>query len=112
MQMHHRPGAQGAHTMSVRTYRAGGDPTVLTLMPADKRYLSRLEVARIFEVSPHTVYRWTREGRLPYVMTPGGRRRYPREDVERLAGASMRIHDVVVEPSTRPAGHRAKRRAS
>lgn len=49
------------------------------------RLLSRREVAAIFGVSPHTVYRWAREGRLPVLMTLGGRRRYPAEEIERLA---------------------------
>jgi len=58
---------------------------------AGKRYLSRREVALLFDVSAHTVYRWTKEGRLPYVLTPGGRRRYPRNEVERLAASWLRI---------------------
>ena len=41
-------------------------------------YLSRAEVARLFQVSPATVARWTRQGKLPYTLTLGGRRRYPR----------------------------------
>jgi excisionase family DNA binding protein len=61
-------------------------------MDADKRYLSRQEVAAMFEVSPHTVYRWTREGRLPYVLTPGGRRRYPREEIQRLAATWLQVY--------------------
>lgn len=70
--------------------------------PTRHRFLSRVEVAALFDVSPHTVYRWTREGRLPYVLTPGGRRRYPREDIERIAATWLRIH---------PAGERAFPRA-
>jgi excisionase family DNA binding protein len=58
---------------------------------SDRRFLSRREVARLFDVSAHTVYRWTREGRLPYVLTPGGRRRYPREEIERLAASTLRV---------------------
>jgi len=50
----------------------------------ERRYLSRSEVAALFEVSPSTVARWARAGKLPYVVTPGGRRRYPREVVENL----------------------------
>ncbi len=64
----------------------------------DRRYLSRGEVARLLDVSPHTVYRWTREGRLPYVLTPGGRRRYPREEVERLAETWLRVHPTRYPP--------------
>jgi len=41
-----------------------------------RRYLSRAEVARLFEVSPATIARWAREGRLPHVSTLGGHRRY------------------------------------
>ncbi|HEY3247920.1 MAG TPA: helix-turn-helix domain-containing protein [bacterium] len=54
-------------------------------MAEPHRLLSRHEVAAIFGVSPHTVYRWAREGRLPVRMTLGGRRRYPADEVERLA---------------------------
>ena len=72
-------------------------------MDTDKRYLSRLDVATVFDVSPHTVYRWTREGRLPYVLTPGGRRRYPREEIQRLAASWLQVHTTA---------DRAMRRAS
>lgn len=41
-------------------------------------YFTRAEVAKMFEVAPNTVSRWAREGKLPCVLTPGGRRRYPR----------------------------------
>lgn len=47
-------------------------------------YLTRSQLAELFGVSPHTVTRWAREGRLPSIMTLGGQRRYPRESVERL----------------------------
>lgn len=53
--------------------------------PQLRRLFSRREVAAIFGVSPHTVYRWAREGRLPVLMTLGGRRRYPAEEIVRLA---------------------------
>lgn len=49
-----------------------------------RRYLTRSEVARLFEVSPATVARWTREGRLPFVLTLGGQRRYVRDQVVAL----------------------------
>ena len=49
------------------------------------RLLTRSEVALIFRVSPSTVARWGKEGRLPSVLAPGGQRRYPKLAVERLA---------------------------
>lgn len=50
-----------------------------------KDYLSRSEVAEMFKVSPNTVTRWAEAGKLPYIRTLGGHRRYDREAVEKLA---------------------------
>jgi hypothetical protein len=47
--------------------------------------LTRSEVALIFRVSPSTVTRWGKEGRVPSILAPGGQRRYPKLAVERLA---------------------------
>ena len=50
-----------------------------------KSYFTRVEVARLFEVAPNTINRWVLAGRLPNVMSPGGRCRYPVEAILRLA---------------------------
>ncbi len=44
-------------------------------------WLSRAQVARLLQVAPITVARWAAAGKLPYSVTLGGRRRYPREDI-------------------------------
>lgn len=49
-----------------------------------RQFLTRSDVARLFEVSPATVARWTREGKLPFVLTPGGQRRYVRDQIVAL----------------------------
>lgn len=59
-----------------------------------KRFLSRSEVAEIFEVSPNTIARWARSGKLPYVITLGGRRRYDRLEIMKLADNLVRNRDV------------------
>lgn len=46
-----------------------------------RQYLTRSGVARLFEVSPATVARWTREGKLPFILTLGGQRRYERDQI-------------------------------
>lgn len=43
------------------------------------------EVADLLKVSPVTVRHWALEGRLKFVTTPGGHRRFARADIEKLA---------------------------
>jgi excisionase family DNA binding protein len=47
-------------------------------------YLTRMKVARLLGVSPNTVSRWAREGRLPCQLTLGGHRRFDRTVVEEV----------------------------
>lgn len=46
--------------------------------------LTSREVAVMFRVARKTVYRWTVDGKLSPVMTPGGRLRYRESDVRAL----------------------------
>jgi excisionase family DNA binding protein len=48
-------------------------------------YLTPGEVARMLHVSPKTVNRWAHEGRIAHIVTLGGHRRFPRNEVERIA---------------------------
>lgn len=50
-----------------------------------QRFLTRSEVAEIFQVSPSTVTRWAEAGMLPSVKTLGGHRRYEARAVMELA---------------------------
>ncbi len=49
------------------------------------RYLHPAEVADILQVSPKTVSRWAKEGKLPFLRTLGGHRRYPAAEIRQLA---------------------------
>jgi excisionase family DNA binding protein len=42
------------------------------------------EVAALFRVDPRTVTRWAKIGKLPFVRTPGGHRRYREIEVRAL----------------------------
>jgi excisionase family DNA binding protein len=53
--------------------------------PTYPRYLHTAEVADILHVSPKTVSRWAKEGRLPFLRTLGGHRRYPAAEIRQLA---------------------------
>jgi excisionase family DNA binding protein len=48
-------------------------------------YLRAAEVAEILYVSPKTVSRWARQGKLPCMKTLGGHRRYPAAKIRELA---------------------------
>lgn len=53
-------------------------------------YLRTAEVADILHVSPKTVSRWAKEGKLPFLKTLGGHRRYPEAEIRALA-ADLRV---------------------
>jgi excisionase family DNA binding protein len=46
--------------------------------------LTPQEVTQAFRVDPKTVLRWAKEGKLRWVRTLGGHRRYFKSDVQRL----------------------------
>jgi excisionase family DNA binding protein len=47
-------------------------------------YLRTAQVAELLEVSPKTVSRWAKEGKLPFLKTLGGHRRYPASKIQGL----------------------------
>ncbi len=51
---------------------------------AETEYLSRAAVSKLLGVSPNTVTRWAREGRLPCQITLGGHHRFDRGLIEEL----------------------------
>ena len=51
----------------------------------DRDYLTPTEAASILRVSPQTVSRWAKEGRIGCQVTLGGHRRFLREEVKALA---------------------------
>lgn len=51
----------------------------------DDVYIRTAEAARILRVSPKTVSRWAKEGKIPHVMTLGGHRRFPSSAIHELA---------------------------
>ena len=62
--------------------------------PELPRYLRAAEVADLLQVSPKTVSRWAKEGKLPFLKTLGCRRRYPAAEIRQLA------NELRVEPTT------------
>jgi excisionase family DNA binding protein len=53
-----------------------------------ERLLTPAEVATLFRVDPKTVTRWARSGKLSFIKTLGGHRRYMESEVRRLLAQS------------------------
>ncbi len=51
---------------------------------SDKSYLTSSEVAERLAVSPKTVGRWAKEGRLGHAKTLGGHRRFSADQIDQL----------------------------
>jgi excisionase family DNA binding protein len=54
---------------------------------APPRFLTAGEVAELLHVSPKTIGRYSNEGKLPYVRTLGGHRRYNPDEVAKVIAA-------------------------
>jgi excisionase family DNA binding protein len=52
--------------------------------PTQPRYLRSGQVAKLMGLSPKTVSRYAKEGKLPYVRTLGGHRRYEERAIREL----------------------------
>jgi excisionase family DNA binding protein len=62
-----------------------GSPTQRQGRTELPRYLRTTEVADILRVSPKTVSRWAKDGKLLFLKTLGGHRRYPAAQIRQLA---------------------------
>jgi excisionase family DNA binding protein len=47
-------------------------------------FLRPAEVTDLLSVSPKTVSRWAKDGKLPFLKTLGGHRRYPAAEIQQL----------------------------
>jgi len=54
-------------------------------VPDTEPFLATSHVADILHVSPKTVARWAKDGRLPYQRTLGGHRRSPEQSIRQFA---------------------------
>lgn len=60
----------------------------------ERGYLTRADVAHMLGVSPNTVTRWAREGRLPCQVTLGGHHRFDREVIAEIRRGLYRGADI------------------
>jgi excisionase family DNA binding protein len=62
--------------------------------PTEPKHLTASQAAALLQVSPKTVSRWAKEGKLPYVRTLGGHRRYPDSEIRALVETLSRAPDL------------------
>jgi len=60
---------------------------------ATGEYLRASEAAALLHVSPKTVSRWAKEGKIPHFVTLGGHRRFPKDAIMRIAAGLEDIRD-------------------
>jgi excisionase family DNA binding protein len=51
--------------------------------------LTRREAAAVLKMAPRAVGRLSERGGLPFIWTPGGRRRFPRDGVNQVAASRV-----------------------
>ena len=56
-------------------------------LPDAESFLHTSHVADLLHVSPKTIARWAKDGRLPYQRTLGGHRRDPEPAIRQLAAS-------------------------
>jgi excisionase family DNA binding protein len=56
-------------------------------LPDAEPFLHTSQVADILHVSPKTIARWAKDGRLPHQRTLGGHRRYPEQAIRQVAAS-------------------------
>jgi excisionase family DNA binding protein len=76
-------------TSSLGAVEQGLDEGPIASAPAV--FLTRSEVSKLLGVSPNTITRWAREGRLPCQLTLGGHHRFERELVLKLRQSLCRV---------------------
>ncbi|MDI6810425.1 MAG: recombinase family protein [archaeon] len=52
----------------------------------EERCLSRRQAAKILDVHPITIWRWTKASKIRAITTPGGQYRYPLSEIKRIKG--------------------------
>jgi excisionase family DNA binding protein len=53
--------------------------------PSTATFLYPGEVAALLHVSPKTIARWAKDGKLPFQRTLGGHHRFPEREIRELA---------------------------
>lgn len=56
----------------------------MPVSPESEELLTPSEVAAMFRVNPKTVTRWARAGRISYIKTLGGHRRFRASEIRQL----------------------------
>jgi excisionase family DNA binding protein len=63
-------------------------------MPKQQSLVSISQASRILGVNEATLRQWTDEGKVKAFITPGGHRRYSKNELRQFMGSQQRIHSI------------------
>jgi putative resolvase len=66
----------------------------------DRLLLTAHQIRERYGLHRNTLYKWEKQGLLHPVRTPGGRRRYRREEIERLLSLGLETAQAKPKPTT------------
>jgi excisionase family DNA binding protein len=75
-----RPSGRARRTSPEPSFQAAWEE----VNPLRRKYLTSNQTAQRLAVSPKTIARWAKQGRLPHLRTLGGHRRYDPDMVDHL----------------------------
>ena len=70
----------------------------IAMKVTERQLLSSREVAELLRISPATVSRWAKSGKLASLRTPGGHARFSRPEVERVLRLRAWLRDDPLPP--------------
>ena len=76
----------------------------------DPEWLTLGKAAKFLGVAQSTLRKWTDDGRVPAIITPGRHRRYRRDDLEAFVVARSSRSGALVREPEQPGGDQADRR--
>lgn len=79
------------------------------MVPMMDEYLRPQDAARLLNVTVRTLNNWEKKGKIKAIITPGGRRRYAKADIEAILTGiyQLRVDDSTEASDVKPPGRKS-----
>lgn len=68
------------------------------MLPKTDKWLTLSQAAKELDIHPTTLRRWADNGDIPFMLTPGGHRRFASHDIQAFAVSQRRLQTAVSNP--------------